>query len=140
MATPAVGQRGAITISSGFVVPSAWLLLSDGWTGSLQMDMHEYLPHAPTNNAWQKVIGAIRSFSGSAEGTIDNDSNWVTTVIAQTTAQSSYLASFVLTLITGNTYSFSGFVSNLTTTNKTAEIERWSCNFEWDGASTFTIV
>lgn len=130
---PIVGQRGKIEIHADDVLPATWVELGEGHTINLPLDIHEYLPDQQANNQVQRISGASGGITGQITGkigAIDNldMSDWFT--------PGAYIAKEIkLTLTSGTSFTFDGFISNIQLGRTPRELQQWTADFSSAGGT-----
>ena len=130
-----LGQTGTITFADatdlGAGAPGVHRLLSSKWNASIDREMHDLTPFAPTSAA-RLSIGGLHKMTGTIEGfldaTVKHDLTHMTAGVAA--------AAFVLTASTDITYSFNGWLSNWSVNVDVGVPNTFSCSFESSGAIT----
>jgi len=123
------GTTGAITVIPAAGSDFVAALHPNRWSLDMGMETVEATAFSPTSNARTRLPG-LSAHSGSAEGLLDSTSTWNET----DTFNTPLLCGFLLTATTGQTYTFSGWITGFSPSVGVGETATWTCTFDVTGA------
>lgn len=124
------GSIAWVAQGSDLVSGGAHALQANKWSGSIDRDIHDVTPFAPTSNARVKIPG-LHSMSGTIEGFLDDTTAHDVSIF--TADPQAVSGAITLTATTNRTYSADALLSNWSVVVDAQGVNTFSCSFETTG-------